>query len=96
MALKRAYLIVVLAFAWLLGWGILGRSLTSRDDPGSAAIVAYFVALGGLMVGLIVGISEIAIAKGYSPWLGLVLGLSGPLGLLIVELLPDQSGLPRE
>ena len=93
--LKRAYLIIVVAFAWLIGWAILGRLLASRDDSNSAAMIAYVIAIGGLMIGLTVGISEVAIAKGYSPWLALVLGLSGPLGLLIVELLPDRSGFSR-
>jgi hypothetical protein len=93
--LKRAYLIIVVAFAWLISCVILGGLLASRDDANSAAMIAYPLAIGGFMVGLIVGISEVAIAKGYSAWLGLILGLSGPLGLLIVELLPDRSGFSR-
>jgi hypothetical protein len=94
MALKRAYLIVLLAFAWLVGGFILGSLLVSHDS-NSASIVAYMIAIGGFMVGLIVGVSEVALAKGYSLFLGPTLALLGPLGLLIVELLPDRSGFQR-
>jgi hypothetical protein len=93
--LKRAYLIIIVAFACLIGGAVLGGLLSWRDDASSAAMIAYFLAIIGFTVGLIAGTCEIAIAKGYSPWLGLVLGLAVPLGLLIVEILPDRSEYSR-
>jgi hypothetical protein len=65
--LKRAYLIIVVAFAWLISWVILGGLLASRDDANSAATIAYPLAIGGFMVGLIVGISEVATRRAIRP-----------------------------
>jgi len=96
MALKRAYLIIVLSFACLIG-GVILSCLVGWVLPNRAFLtaLALVVAFCGFEVGVTIGISEVALAKGYSIWLGMVLGVSGPLGLLIVELLPDRWNHPR-
>jgi hypothetical protein len=94
MALKR-YLIIVLSFAWLVGCvilGILAGPLLGREG---AQVVAIAIGATGCEVGLIIGIPEVTLAKGYSIWLGIVLGFSGLLGLVIVELLPNRWESPR-
>jgi hypothetical protein len=95
MPLKRAYLIIVLSFAWLIGCVILGIIARSLLGSESSLIAALFIGVIGCGVGLTIGNCEIALAKGYSIWLGIALGLSGFLGLVIVELLPDRWEGPR-
>jgi hypothetical protein len=95
MPLNRAYLIIVLSFAWLIGCVIVGITATSLLGREAALVVAIFIGVIGCEVGLTIGISEVALAKGYSIWLGFVLGISGFLGLVIVELLPNRWEGPR-
>jgi hypothetical protein len=90
MALKRAYLIVVLSFAWLIGCVIAGTVAGSLFGREGAQVVAIVIGGVGCEVGLIIGVSELTLAKGYSVWLGIVLEFSGFLGLVIVELLPNR------
>jgi hypothetical protein len=95
MGLKRAYLIIVLSFAWLIGCLILGLTGGFLRDSEAAPALGFLIGGVGCTLGLIIGICEVTLAKGYSIWLGIVLGLSGFLGLLIVELLPNRWESPR-
>jgi hypothetical protein len=95
MALKRAYVIVVVSFGWLIGCVILGVIAGSLFDGDAAPLAAIAIGVTGCQVGLTIGISEAALAKGYSIWLGIVLGICGLPGLVIVELLPDRWESPR-
>ncbi len=90
MGLKRAYLIIVLSFAWLIGCVILGYIADSIRGGAADQFPGIVIGALGCEIGLIIGISELTLAKGYSIWLAIVLGLSGFLGLLIVELLPNR------
>jgi len=95
MALKRAYLIIVLSFAWLIGCVILGYIADSIRGGDTSQFPGIVIGAVGCQIGLIIGISEVTLAKGYSIWRGIVLGFSGFLGLVIVELLPNRSESPR-
>jgi hypothetical protein len=95
MALKRAYLIIVLSFAWLIGCVIVGIVAGSLFGREGAQVVAIVIGGVGCEIGLIIGVSEVTLAKGYSIWLAIVLGFSGFLGLVIVELLPNRGETPR-
>jgi hypothetical protein len=95
MPLKRAYLIIVLSFAWLIGCVILGIIARSLLGIEASLVAAIFIGVIGCGIGLTIGITEVALAKGYSIWLGFVLGISGFLGLVIVELLPNRWEGPR-
>jgi hypothetical protein len=90
MPLHRAYLIIVLSFGWLIGCVILGIIARSLLGSEASLVAAVFIGVIGCEVGLTMGISEVALAKGYSIWLGFVLGICGFLGLVIVELLPNR------
>jgi hypothetical protein len=90
MPLKRAYLIIVLSFAWLIACVIVGIMAGSLLGSQAAPVVEILIGVTGCGVGLTIGICEVALAKGYSIWLGIVLGISGFLGLVIVELLPNR------
>ena len=93
MSLKRAYLLILAAFVWL----ILGGVITSLINPPTPSAFAN-VLFGGLLITFIViflaGSAVWAGAKGYHPLLGVVLGWLGPLGLLILVVLTDRSGDP--
>ena len=93
--LKRAYLIIVLSFAWLIGCAIVGITAGSLLGSEAALVAAILIGVTGCGIGLTIGITEVALAKGYSLWLGFVLGISGFLGLVIVELLPNRWEGPR-
>jgi hypothetical protein len=95
MSLKRAYVIIVLSFAWLIGWVIVGMMAGPLFGGAGAQGMTFVIAVTGCEVGLIIGVCEVALAKGYSIVLGIVLGFSGFLGLLIVELLPNRWESPH-
>jgi hypothetical protein len=95
MALKRAYLIIVLSFAWLIGCVILGMAAGSLLGNQSTQGLAIVIGAVGCEIGLTIGVCEVALAKGYSIWLGIVLGFSGFVGIVIVELLPNRWESPR-
>jgi hypothetical protein len=90
MTLKRAFLIILFAFVWLIGGAFIGGAILPRS--GGPLTDAFF---GTLFVGfsafMLVGFAVWAGAKGYSPWLGAVLAWLGPIGMLILVFLRDKS-----
>ena len=95
MTLKRAYLIIVLSFAWLIGCVALGFVAGSLFGNAGAQGIAIVIGAVGCEIGLTIGVCEVALAKGYSKLLAIVLGLSGFAGIVIVELLPNRWETPR-
>jgi len=90
MTLKRAFLILLFAFAWLVGFIALGALVGSYVDEKIAGL-CLGIALIGFMVWLLIGFAVWAGAKGYSPLLGAFLAWIGPLGMFILVFLPDKS-----
>lgn len=88
MTLNKAYAIVLGSGAWLVVCGLYGDHFLQPD-------IAFLVAIFGFVFGLLIGFTVWAKAKGYSPWLGVVLAWIGPLGLLILVFLRDKSGASR-
>ncbi len=90
MTLKKAYLIILCAFAWL----ILGGLAVSAINPPNPS-TPEDVLIGGLLISfgiiLLVGTAVWAGAKGHHPLVGVVLGWLGPIGLLILVFLTDKS-----
>ena len=74
MGLKRAYLIIVLSFAWLIGCVFLGYIADSIRGGTAGQFPGIVIGALGCEIGLIIGISELTLAKGYSIWLAIVLG----------------------
>jgi hypothetical protein len=90
MTLNKAYAIVLASGAWLVIWGLYGGHVLLPDHRELADIV-FPVAICGFVIGLLIGFAVWAGAKGYSPWLGVVLAWLGPLGMLILVFLRDKS-----
>jgi uncharacterized membrane protein len=91
MTLRRAYLIIVLSFVWLIGAGILGGLMLAPNDPHHLADIVFPIVIGGFLIGILAGFGVWAGAKGYSPLLGIVLAWLGPLGMLVLVFLADRS-----
>jgi hypothetical protein len=92
MTLKKAYLLTFLAIAWL----ILGGLIFSLIHPASGSTLAEVLGWGVLIVFCMLFLTGTAIwagAKGHHPFLGIVLGWLGPVGMLILVFLPDRSGV---
>lgn len=95
MTLKRAYLILLFAFVWLIGLCIVGSLVDTYVGYNKAVMdLIYGTALVGCSIWLLVGFAVWAGAKGYSPLLGAFLAWMGPLGMLILVFLPDRSAKP--
>ena len=95
MTLKRAFLIILFAFVWLIGLCILGFVIDKYLVHNEAFIGLFFgTAFVGFAIWILVGFAVWAGAKGYSPLLGALLGWIGPLGMLILVFLPDRSPKP--
>lgn len=91
MTLKMAYLILLLAFVWLVGISLLGGAITGPPERRYLADIIFPVALVGFFIIFLVGFAVWAGAKGYSPLLGIVLAWIGPLGMLILVFLKDKN-----
>ncbi|MEX0701961.1 MAG: hypothetical protein WD069_07680 [Planctomycetales bacterium] len=73
------------AFLALIGLGAL------LQPSGAAEVLLVYVAFLALAAGLWVGTAFVAVEKGHHVALGVALGVIGPLGLLIVTVLPDRA-----
>ena len=91
MTLKRAFLIILLAFAWLIIFATLGGMLERLSGSQAFSGIVFPVALCGFVILILWGFALWAGAKGYSPWLGVVLAWIGPLGMLVLVFLSDRS-----
>jgi hypothetical protein len=87
MTLKRAFLIILLAFVWLIIFATLGGVLERLSGSQAFSGIIFPLALGGFVILILWGFAVWAGAKGYSPWLGVVLAwnartgvFNGPIG----------------
>jgi len=94
MTLKKAYLIILVSFAWLIGGAVLFQLINPSTQSASAHLLGWGMLLGFAAI-FLVGATVWAGAKGYHPILGFVLGWIGPIGLLILVILPDRSRRSR-
>jgi hypothetical protein len=90
MTLNRAYLILVVAFAWVIGLSLLGSFLVQTFHAPVLSLLIPIAFIGFILM-FLAGLAVWAGAKGYSPSIGIVLGLVGPLGMLVMFLLPDRT-----
>lgn len=67
---------------------VVGRIILSARGDGPE-ILGFFVAICGLLA-FWWGCVQLAVAKGYSPWLGAALGLLNFIGIIILGVLPDK------
>jgi len=91
MTLKRAYLIILFAFVWVIAWSVLGGYVAAPPDPYHLANIIFPIAIFGMVIGILAGFAVWAGAKGYSPLLGIALAWLGPLGMLILVFLHDRK-----
>jgi hypothetical protein len=94
MTLKKAYLLILAAFVWL----ILGATVFNVVNPRADSVLGNVMGWGllaGFSILFLAGTAVWAGAKGYHPVLGIVLGWLGPLGLLVLVFLSDQSPQPN-
>ena|ERR1700724_254528 len=96
MTLPRAYLIILSAFVWLIAWCFLGGLVGGPRDPYHLQDIIFPIAIGGMVIGILVGFAVWAGAKGHSPLLGALLGWLGPLGMLILVFMEDKSQTGRD
>ena len=94
MSLKKAYLIILASFVWLIGMGSLFNLLAPPSDSTLANVLGGSMLLGFAAI-FLVGTAVWAGAKGYHPFLGALLGWLGPIGLLILVCLHDKSAKSR-
>jgi len=88
--MKRAFLFILVSFIWLIGGiGAISAFLEPNDNSGMLDILMWTILIGFAILFLI-GTALWSKAKGYHPILGVILGWTGPLGLLILVFLPDQ------
>jgi hypothetical protein len=90
MKLKRAFTVLAAAFLWVFLLSAVGVLIEQNSSFGIGGLL-YLVGLLGFVVGIMVGFAMWASAKGYSPWLGVILAWIGPLGMIILVFLTDQS-----
>jgi Kef-type K+ transport system membrane component KefB len=90
MSLKKAYLIILASFVWLVGMGTLFNVIAPPSNSALANALGGSMLLGFAVI-FLVGTAVWAGAKGYHPLLGAFLGWLGPLGLLILVCLHDKS-----
>ena len=89
--MKRAYLIILGSFLWLIGAGTtinLIASVYRAEWFLNAAVPVLLLVFVGLFLW---GTGVWAQAKGHPMILGVVLGWLGPIGLLILVCLQDKS-----
>ncbi|HVJ86480.1 MAG TPA: hypothetical protein VM452_12605 [Caulifigura sp.] len=89
--MKRAYLIILGSFGYLIGGAILISIIDSFVKSEAFMDVAMPISLFGFAGLFLWGTGTWAAAKGYSMLLGIILGWLLPIGLLILVLLPDRS-----
>jgi hypothetical protein len=90
MSLKKAYLIILASFVWLIAWGTLFNLIAPPSDSTLANVLGGSMLLGFLAI-FLVGTAVWAGAKGYHPFPGAFLAWLGPIGLLILVCLHDKS-----
>ena len=71
---------------------VIGASLEAEGTLANVLILGGFLAMWLCFVG---GTVIAAVAKGYSVFIGLGLGLIAPLGLLILSFLPNRMVKPQ-
>ncbi len=91
MTLKKAFLLLFLALAWLIGGVALSASLFDPAHDSMMENILGAITLLGFSILMLAGTTVWAGAKDYDPIVGFVLGWLGPLGLLILACLPDHS-----
>jgi hypothetical protein len=92
--LKTAFLILLSAFVWLIGFSLLGGAIAGPPERRYLADIIFPIAFVGFFVIFLAGFAVWARAKGYSPLLGIVLAWIGPLGMLIMVFLKDKTREP--
>lgn len=90
MSLRRAYLIILASFIWLIGAGALFNVIHPPTNSPLAHALGWGMLIGFAAI-FLVGTVVWAGAKGYHLLLGASLGWLGPIGLLILVCLQDQS-----
>jgi hypothetical protein len=100
MTLKRAFLIILLAFMWLIAAVValsvgIEMGVLDRRPSGVLEYIIPIVVFGGFLVLLLAGFCVWAGAKGYNPLWGVLLGWLGPFGMLILVFLADRSAERR-
>lgn len=91
MTMPRAFLILLIAFLWLIAWTAIGSVIAAPPDPNHYADIVFPIALGGFAIGMLAGFGVWAGAKGYPPWIGVLFAWLGPIGMIILVLLSDRS-----
>src|SRR5262249_23671310 len=94
--MKRAYLFILASFVWLIGGGIAIAALLD-PKPGEGLPDAVFWGIFAVFAILfLIGTALWSKAIGYHPIVGVILGWSGPLGLLLLAFLPNRSRPPED
>ena len=89
--MKRAFLVILASFVWLIGGGFaISPFVDSQDKSGLTPLLMWSLLFGWVTL-FMIGSALWAKAKGYHPILGLILGGIGPLGLLILVFLRDKT-----
>ncbi len=95
MSLNKAYLIILASFVWLIGGIFVYGRVIAPPTGSSLAAVLFWGLWAGFSVIFLTGTAVWAGAKRYHPIVGIALGFIGPIGLLVLVLLPDRSLRPK-
>ena len=79
MKLKRAFTVLAGAFLSVFLLSAVGVLIDQNSQSGIGGLL-FLLGLLGFVIGILVGFALWASAKGYSPWLGVVLAWIGPFG----------------
>lgn len=90
MTLKKAYLIILMSFIWLIV-GSVGFDLVDAPKGSRLEDLIGWTLLIGFGLIFLSGTAVWAGAKGYARIIGVLLGWLGPLGLLVLVFLPDRT-----
>jgi hypothetical protein len=89
MSKNKSYLVLLASFLWLFGGIMLFEVANPTPESTLADVIGWGMLLG--FAALFLAATAIwAGAKGYSPLVGLIMGLFGPLGLMALIFIPDK------
>jgi hypothetical protein len=84
-SLKTAYLILLASVIWVICGFVLSAVSGNYESRLGLKSMLGFATI------FLVGTAVWAAAKGYNPLIGLILGWIGPIGCLILVILPNRS-----